>query len=391
MLLTHGNLLAGAESVRRAWHWGSDDTLILSLPLFHMHGLGVGIHGSLLAGSTLLLQRGFDPERVLAACSDATMFFGVPTMYARLVDADGVDRLAALRLCVSGSAPLSADLHRRVEQRTGQVVLERYGMTETLMLVSNPYEGERRPGTVGLPLPGVELRLDAGSGEILVRGPNVFGSYLDLPDATAEAFTDDGFFRTGDIGELDEAGYLRIVGRAKELIITGGYNVYPREVEDVLRSHPSVIDAAVAGTPSEEWGEVVTAYIVSDDELDVDSLAALAERELAPYKRPRLFHRVDELPRNAMGKVQRERLSPPTAREETARHGSDHDARPGDRRRAAAAARRRHGDADGRAHPRAAFDARPARRRARARRRRRGVRRRRGCCGRARRPHPPAR
>ena len=188
-------------------------------------------------------------------------------------------------------------------------MLERYGMTETVMLASNPYEGERRPGTVGRPLPGVDLRLDDASGEILVRGPNVFAGYLDLPDATAEAFTD-GYFRTGDIGELDEAGYLRIVGRAKELIISGGYNVYPREVEDVLLSDPSVVDVAVAGTPSEEWGEVVTAYVVSDDELDVDRLVALAERELAPYKRPRLFHRLAVLPRNAMGKVQRDELCP---------------------------------------------------------------------------------
>ena len=238
VLLTHGNLLASAESVRRRVALDRRRPLILCLPLFHMHGLGVGIHGSLLRGrrcccSAASIRSG--ARRV----ADATMFFGVPTMYARLVGADGADRLAALRLCVSGSAPLAPTCTRRCEQRTGPVGARALRDDRDASCSSRtPYEGERRPGTVGLPLPGVELRLEADSGEILVRGPNVFASYLDLPDATAEAFTRDGFFRTGDIGELDEAGYLRIVGRAKELIITGGYNVYPREVEDVLRSPP---------------------------------------------------------------------------------------------------------------------------------------------------------
>lgn len=307
-LLSHGNLLASAEAVRRAWRWEATDTLILCLPLFHMHGLGVGIHGTLLTGAAMILQRGFDPEAVLAACDEATMFFGVPTMYARLADAPGVERLGSLRLCVSGSAPLSAELHERIRSLTGQAVLERYGMTETVMLVSNPYEGERKPGTVGLPLPGVEVKLDPETSEILVRGPNVFSGYLDLPEATAAAFTDDGFFRTGDIGSFDDDGYLTIVGRAKELIISGGYNVYPREIEDVLRAHPSIVDVAVAGTPSDEWGEVVTAFVEATDDLDVDALLAFAAEQLAPYKRPRIVHRVDALPRNRMGKVQRDQL-----------------------------------------------------------------------------------
>ena len=310
-VLSHGNLLAGAEAVRLAWHWDADDILILSLPLFHMHGLGVGVNGSLLAGSTMVLQRTFDPEAVLTACGEATMFFGVPTMYARLAESPGVERLGTLRLCVAGSAPLSADLHQRIRERTGQVVLERYGMTETVMLYSNPYDGERRPGTVGLPLPGVEYRLDPASSEILVRGPNVFDGYLDQPEATAAAFTDDGYFRTGDIGELDDAGYMRIVGRAKELIISGGYNVYPREVEDVLRAHPTVIDAAVAGTPSEEWGEVVTAYVQATDDFDADDLIDFAAAHLAPYKKPRRVHRVEVVPRNRLGKIQRDQLRPP--------------------------------------------------------------------------------
>ncbi|HKE75632.1 MAG TPA: AMP-binding protein [Acidimicrobiales bacterium] len=308
-LLSHGNLLASAEGLLSAWRWTPDDVLVLCLPLFHMHGLGVGLHGTLLAGARVALLPRFDVAEVLAAAGDgATLFFGVPTMYARLAAAPDLSALAGLRLCVSGSAPLAADLHARIRGRTGQAVLERYGMTETVMLTSNPYDGERRPGTVGLPLPGVEVRLAEGTGEIEVRGPNVFAGYWGRPEATAEAFTADGWFRTGDVGARDEAGYLCIVGRAKELIITGGYNVYPREIEEVLRGHPTVTDVAVTGTPSAEWGEVVTAWVESPGALDADALAAWAAERLAPYKRPRLIHRVDALPRNALGKVVRDRL-----------------------------------------------------------------------------------
>ncbi len=224
--LSHANLLAGAASVVAAWGWSDADRLILALPLCHVHGLAVGLHGALLVGSAVLLFERFDPEAVLhEAEHGATMFFGVPTMYGRLADADGAERLGRLRLCVSGSAPLSPATHHRVAERCGQVVLERYGMTETLLLVSNPLNGERRAGTVGFPLPGVELRLDEATGEILVRGPSVFAGYRDLPEINAAAFVD-GWFRTGDIGAIED-GYVRIVGRAKELIITGGYNVYP--------------------------------------------------------------------------------------------------------------------------------------------------------------------
>ena len=311
--LTHANLLAGAEALRRAWAWVPDDRLILSLPLFHMHGLGVGVHGTLLAGASAALVERFDPETILSAAAqpDATMFFGVPTMYARLVEAQGADRLAHLRLCVSGSAPLSAELHRRIHQVTGQVVLERYGMTETVMLTSNPRDGERRPGTVGTPLPGVALRLAPETDEIQVRGPNVFGGYQDHPEANAEAFTDDGWFRTGDIGQLDEAGYLRIVGRAKDLIITGGYNVYPAEIEEVLRTHPGVADAAVAGLASDEWGEVVGAWIEVEagaDPVDPEAVRAWCAERLVAYKRPRRVTVVESLPRNALGKIQRQQL-----------------------------------------------------------------------------------
>ena len=249
VLLSHGNLLASAEAVRIAWRWTDADRLILALPLFHVHGLGVGLHGALLTGSSIVLQDRFEPELVLAAAADATMFFGVPTMYSRLVEAPGAERLSSLRLCVAGSAPLSGALHEQIRDVCGQTVLERYGMTETIMLVSNPYDGERRPGSVGIPLPGVELRLDAAggnSGEILVKGPNVFSGYVSSSDsgdqiqsdANAAAFDADGWFRTGDIGQFDDDGYLRIVGRSKELIISGGFNVYPREIEDVLRDHP---------------------------------------------------------------------------------------------------------------------------------------------------------
>ncbi len=313
-LLNHGNLVASSEATRLAWRRGPDDRLILCLPLFHVHGLGVGLHGVLLSGGSVILQRSFDPEQVLsAAADDATMFFGVPTMYARLARAPGAKRLGALRLCACGSAPLSADLHAEIAAHCDQTVLERYGMTETMMLTSNPYEGERRAGTVGFPLPGVDLRLHEQTGEILVRGPSVFDGYFERPDATAEAFEPDGFFHTGDIGTLSDDGYLTIVGRAKELIITGGYNVYPREVEDVLRAHPSVTDVAIVGTPSAEWGETVTAYVeAASDDFDPDALVAWAGDQLVAYKRPRLVHRVDALPRNRLGKVLRHELQPPT-------------------------------------------------------------------------------
>jgi len=313
--LSHSNLLAGAEAVRIAWGWGSEDTLILCLPLSHIHGLGIGLHGSLLVGSPPLLFERFDAEAVLAAADEATMLFGVPTMYERLVSAEGAERLGRLRLCVCGSAPLSPELHRRVEERCGQVVLERYGMTETLLTVSNPLRGPRRPGTVGFPLPGVDLRLDEETHEILVRGPSVFSGYRGMPEVNASSFRD-GWFRTGDIGEIDD-GYLRIVGRAKELIISGGYNVYPREVEDVLRSFPGVRDAAVVGTASAQWGETVTAFVEASGDLDLDALSEHAASQLAFYKRPRILHRVDGLPRNLLGKVQKDRLAAPGGPEDT--------------------------------------------------------------------------
>jgi malonyl-CoA/methylmalonyl-CoA synthetase len=315
-VLTHGNLLASAEALRLAWRWGPEDRLVLALPLFHIHGLGVGLHGTLLAGASAVLLPRFEVDAVLDAARDhrASLFFGVPTMYARLAGSPRAAELGRLRLCVSGSAPLPPAVFRRLAERAGQRVLERYGMTETLMNVSNPYDGERRPGTVGLPLPGVELRLAGGDeGEVLLRGPNVFGGYWDDPAATAAAFDPGGWFRTGDLGSFDERGYLRIEGRSKELIITGGYNVHPREVEELLAEHPGVAEAAVVGVPSEEWGEQVAAFVVPADPAAPpapEELLAFAADRLAGFKRPRVLHYVDALPRNALGKVLKHELRP---------------------------------------------------------------------------------
>jgi malonyl-CoA/methylmalonyl-CoA synthetase len=313
--LTHANLLASSASVEHAWRWTPEDRLVLSLPLFHVHGLGVGLHGTLLAGASAVLLPRFDVDTVLdaAAATAATLLFGVPTMWVRLAASARAGELGRLRLCVSGSAPLDPATVAALAERTGSPVLERYGMTETGMLVSNPYAGERRPGSVGLALPGVEVRLEPRDGddeaepasEILVRGPNVFGGYL---DGTVPAFTGEGWFPTGDLGRADDDGYLRIVGRAKDLIISGGFNVHPREVEDVLRAHPAVTDVAVVGRPDPEWGERVVAHIVAADPIAEAALLAWTHERLAPYKRPRQVVFVDELPRNAMGKVVRSAL-----------------------------------------------------------------------------------
>ena len=308
--LTHANLLASAHAVRLAWRWTPEDNLALALPLFHVHGLGVGLHGTLTTGARATLIPRFSPEDVGRSIHNGcSLFFGVPTMYHRLADSAELAILRPLRLAVSGSAPLPTELFDAVRAGSGQTVLERYGMTETIMLVSNPYEGERRPGTVGLPLPGVAVRLaerEGGTAEIQVRGPSVISGYLDSPAADAEAYTADGWFRTGDLGELDQAGYLRISGRAKEIIITGGYNVYPREVEEVLRGHPAVDDAAVVGVPSTQWGETVVAFIVG--EAGPVELEQWCAQRLVAYKRPREWRRVETIPRNALGKVLRHEL-----------------------------------------------------------------------------------
>ncbi len=329
-MLLHRNLLANVRAVTEAWRWTDQDRLLLALPLFHTHGLMVGLHGTLYSGGSVDLRRRFVASEALAALRDdpsLTMFFGVPTMYGRLVEEarrTGV-RPRPLRLLVSGSAPLSPQLFHDVEETFGQRILERYGMTETLMNTTNPYEGERRPGTVGMPYPGQEARvvdvrtrqpLPAGeTGEIEVRGPHVFAGYWQRPDATAEAFDPEGWFRTGDLGLKDGDGYFQITGRARELIISGGFNVYPREVEEVLASHPAVAEVAVLGLPDADFGEQVVAVVVpptGQPAPEAQVLVDWCKDRLASFKKPRRVVFVEALPRNALGKVQkhvlRERL-----------------------------------------------------------------------------------
>jgi malonyl-CoA/methylmalonyl-CoA synthetase len=313
-VLSHANLLAGAAALRLAWRWEPDDRLVLALPLFHVHGLCAGLLGTLAAGGSAVVLGRFDADAVLDAAGrhHGTLFFGVPTMYHRLLASARVAELSRLRLCVSGSAALPAALWHRARAASGVAVLERYGMTETLLTVSNPYDGERRPGTVGFPLPGVKIRMapdeDGDTSPLQVRGPSVFSGYWERPAATADSF-DQGWFRTGDVAVVDVDGYLSIRGRRSDLIISGGYNVYPAEVEDVLLAHPGVAEAAVVGTPSDEWGETVTAWVVpAGESVSVDTLLAFAADRLAPYKRPRLVRFVDTLPRNALGKIRRSEL-----------------------------------------------------------------------------------
>jgi malonyl-CoA/methylmalonyl-CoA synthetase len=310
-LLSHGNILSSAAALVHAWQWTPADRLVLCLPLFHMHGLGVGVHGTLLAGASAVILPSFTEQGVFDAIHAhcATLLFGVPTMWTRLAGHARVAELASLRLCVSGSAPLSPQIWNALRDRGDQSIVERYGMTETVMLTSNPYEGDRRPGTVGLALPGVEVRLhEPGAdnvGEIVVRGPNIFAGYLNRPDANAEAFLADNWFRTGDLGRFDSDGYLEIVGRSKDLIITGGYNVYPADVEAIIRTHSDVAEVAVVGEPSDLWGETVTACVVLHENATAtsDSLVAFAAEHLADYQRPRKVVLLRALPRNALGKV----------------------------------------------------------------------------------------
>jgi malonyl-CoA/methylmalonyl-CoA synthetase len=303
---THRSLAAGVRALHTAWGWGEDDRLVLALPLFHVHGLCAGLFGTLAAGASAVLFGRFGEAAVLDAAATSSLFFGVPTMYHRLAASGEAGRLSALRLCVSGSAPLPAELWARLAA-AGVEVLERYGMSETLLTLSNPLRGERRPGSVGLPLPGVEAALDEpdqdGVGELVVRGPSLLRGYW---GGAAPATDADGWFATGDLASVAADGYVTIRGRRTELIITGGENVYPAEVEAVLSRHPGVLEVAVVGVASSEWGETVVAFVVG--EVDPAELAALATAELAPHKRPREVRVVEALPRNAMGKVVRNAL-----------------------------------------------------------------------------------
>jgi malonyl-CoA/methylmalonyl-CoA synthetase len=317
-MLLHRNLVANAEAVCSAWRWSTDDVLLLTLPLFHTHGLMVGAHGTFFTGASAELHRKFDAAAVYEALLEGrvTMFFGVPTMYARLLQEAKAraERPRPLRLYVSGSAPLSPQVFEEFESLFGERILERYGMAETIMNLTNPYDGERRPGTVGQPFPGQEARvvdiksrepLNPGEiGEIEVRGPHVFAGYWNRPEATEESFDKDGWFRTGDLGFVGEDGYFTITGRSKELIISGGYNVYPREVEEVVEGCPGVSEVAVVGLPDPEFGERVVAAVVRDDpNLSVEKIVYFCRQDLAGYKKPRQVVFVDALPRNALGKV----------------------------------------------------------------------------------------
>jgi malonyl-CoA/methylmalonyl-CoA synthetase len=311
--LTHANVLASARGVVGAWRWSADDVLVHALPLSHQHGLS-GVHLSLLTGSRAVIFSRFDPGVVCGAIAEhrATVLFAVPAMYERLDAWEGFGGadLGSLRVAICGSAPLSAALAERVERRLGQVPLERYGSTEAGLDVSNAYDGPRRPGRVGWALPGIEMRLDGDDGEILVRGPQVFDGYWRRPDATEEALIPDGWFRTGDLGRIDpDDGSLEITGRSKELIISGGLNVYPREVEAVLEEHAAVAGVAVAGVPSERWGEEVVAFVVPAGDLDADALIAHCRERLSAYKCPKRVVALDELPVNRMGKVRRDALA----------------------------------------------------------------------------------
>ena len=320
-MLSHSNLASNALTLHTFWRWRQDDVLLHALPIFHVHGLFVAIHGALLSGSKMIWLPRFDPKEVVRHLPASTVFMGVPTMYVRLLDEPAFDNTAAagMRLFISGSAPLLAETFRQFESRTGQRILERYGMSETVMLTSNPYEGHRAAGTVGLPLPDVAVRVvdDAGKpcacdevGGVEVRGPNVFGGYWRMPDKTREEFTADGWFKTGDVGRFDAQGYLTIVGRSKDLIISGGYNVYPKEVESYLDDMPGVAESAVIGAPDRDFGEAVTAVVVAQAgaQLDGASMIATLKSLIASYKVPKRIHIVNELPRNAMGKVQKNEL-----------------------------------------------------------------------------------
>ena len=318
-MLTHENLLSNARALAEEWRFTSDDVLLHALPIFHSHGLFVACNVSLLAGNAMIFLPKFDQEAIMQLLPRATTMMGVPTFYTRLLEDARFTRdlVAHMRLFVSGSAPLLAETHLAFEGRTGHRILERYGMTETNMNTSNPYQGDRRAGTVGFPLKGVEVRVcdpethaELPMGEIgmlHVRGPNVFCGYWNMPEKTREELLEDGFFITGDLAKIDADGYVTIVGRGKDLIISGGFNIYPKEIEMFLDAQSGVKESAVIGAPHPDFGESVVAVLVpeAEDSIDLDAILAAAKVELAGFKRPRHFVIVEALPRNTMGKVQK--------------------------------------------------------------------------------------
>lgn len=328
-MLTHANLASNALTLNALWGFREDDVLLHALPIFHVHGLFVALHTAMLSAATVLFLPRFDATEVRRSLPSATVLMGVPTFYTRLLALDGFGHAdcQSMRLFISGSAPLLASVWKDFEQRTGHRILERYGMTETGMIASNPLDGDREAGTVGFALPDVRLRIVAGdgspastgeSGVLEVLGPNVFRGYWRMPEKTAEEFRPDGYFVTGDVGTMDDQGRVTLVGRAKDLIISGGLNIYPKEVEDVLDAVDGVVESAVIGVPDPDFGEAVVAVVVApapDDAL-VARLTEAVGKHLARFKHPRRFELVEELPRNAMGKVQknllRERFRPQT-------------------------------------------------------------------------------
>ena len=320
-MLSHGNMLSNALVLKDYWGWKPGDVLIHALPIFHVHGLFVASHGALINGSKMIWLGKFDPKLVVQKLPEATVFMGVPTLYVRLLAEAGLSREACrhMRLFVAGSAPLLIETFTEWQQRTGHTILERYGMSETAMLTSNPYEGERRGGTVGFSLPGVSLRVQEDTGQavpmgeiggIQVKGPNVFQGYWRMPEKTQEEFTTDGYFKTGDIGRIDERGYITIVGRSKDLIISGGYNIYPAEIEGYINDMPGVLESALVGVQHPDFGEVGVAIVTARPgaALAAEQIIAGLKAQLANFKIPKRCFIVDELPRNTMGKVQKNLL-----------------------------------------------------------------------------------
>lgn len=321
-MLSHKNLLSNAQTLSEVWRFSSQDRLLHALPIFHAHGLFVAVNVCLNVGASMIFLPKFDIDVVMENLGQATTMMGVPTFYTRMLSDDrcAPENLGHMRLFISGSAPLLAETHREFEAKTGQRILERYGMTETTMSSSNPYDGERRAGTVGHPLPNIELRVvdpetamplpDGEIGNLEVRGPNVFQGYWRMPEKTAEEFREDGFFMTGDIAKIDEDGYVTIIGRSKDLVISGGYNVYPKEVESEIDEIDGVIESAVIGTPHPDFGEAVVAIVVprSDVTLTPDDIIQPLQQRLAKFKCPKTVFFVEALPRNTMGKVQKNEL-----------------------------------------------------------------------------------
>jgi malonyl-CoA/methylmalonyl-CoA synthetase len=318
-MLTHGNLLSNALTLRDYWRVTADDRLIHALPIFHTHGLFVATNVTLLAGASMFLLSKFDADEVVSLMPQATMLMGVPTFYVRLLQSPRLNKeaVANIRLFISGSAPLLAETHAEFQARTGHAILERYGMTETNMNTSNPYEGRRIAGTVGFPLPGVTVRVtDPATGAVLpaeetgmieIKGPNVFKGYWRMPEKTAAEFTADGFFISGDLGKIDGDGYVHIVGRGKDLVISGGYNIYPKEVEGEIDQIEGVVESAVIGVPHPDFGEGVTAIVVRKPGvvLDEKAIVSALQDRLARYKQPKRIIFAEDLPRNTMGKVQK--------------------------------------------------------------------------------------